>query len=663
MKKRKALLLVIAVMVAVMGVAAASVYIFRQEIKLLVFQALSEQVRLRYGYKLEVKNVEIRFPDEVELTGVKLFDTSRVTHQENQSPLLVFKKINVKVLNLLNPKEASRLSRVVLDSGYVDVSQFVESFARRDSAAHRSTEQNRFAKVEHEKASASGWNHKVRSFYAKLFDYLPDEIWLNNVRCRYQNQLNEVQANLVFEYAFLVRGHYEVLLNLEDASCADESNSVEIIAAGNLQKNSKELSVAAYVEKPFARLPFIEKFTGRKISFDSVRIALYPKILGAEQSTLAGSIDVANFSIDDKRMASQPIEVKSFSANCTVFLGEHSLRIDSSTVCKLNHLPLKFAAWLDKSDSLKAGFQLQTDTLPANLFFAALPGAMLSEMDGYDFRGKIAYSLFMDIDFQHLENIVLSPKVYQSNFQVASLGGQNSLSKLQSDFLYTAKSGGKEVQTIDVSTSSPFYKRLESLPPHLIWAVLTNEDGAFFRHHGFNTDAFSQSIADNIREQRFARGGSTITMQLVKNLYLTKEKTLARKFQEVLITWILENSGIVSKERMLEIYFNIIEWGPNVYGIGQASLYYFNKLPYQLTPAESVFLTSIIPMPKSFARAFDKNGQVTNGWKSKMKFIASEMFRRGYLETDDLNYDINLSGQALEDLKKVKQGYATMMIF
>ena len=136
---------------------------------------------------------------------------------------------------------------------------------------------------------------------------------------------------------------------------------------------------------------------------------------------------------------------------------------------------------------------------------------------------------------------------------------------------------------IVVGTENPDYTPLDQISPYLQKCVLTTEDPSFFRHRGFINEAFKQSIIKNIRTKKFARGASTISMQLVKNVFLTREKTLSRKLEEILLVYILENNRVVSKERMLEVYFNIIEWGPDVYGIGEASRFYFQKTPAELS--------------------------------------------------------------------------------
>jgi len=113
-------------------------------------------------------------------------------------------------------------------------------------------------------------------------------------------------------------------------------------------------------------------------------------------------------------------------------------------------------------------------------------------------------------------------------------------------------------------------------------------------------------------------------MQLVKNVFLNRNKTVARKLEEMLIVWFLENFQLSTKDRMYEVYLNIIEWGPRVYGINEASHFYFSKDASKLSLAESIFLASVIPHPKWFKYSFDENGHLrdfiitfTNGCRKR----------------------------------------------
>ena len=123
-------------------------------------------------------------------------------------------------------------------------------------------------------------------------------------------------------------------------------------------------------------------------------------------------------------------------------------------------------------------------------------------------------------------------------------------------------------------------------------------------------------------------------MQLVKNVYLNRNKTMVRKLEEILIVWLMESTRAVSKDRMYEVYLNIIEWGRNVYGIGEAARYYFSKQPSQLTLGESIYLASIVPRPKTGLYAFTYYGGLKPYISSYFRYIGNIMARRGLAPAD-----------------------------
>jgi len=129
-------------------------------------------------------------------------------------------------------------------------------------------------------------------------------------------------------------------------------------------------------------------------------------------------------------------------------------------------------------------------------------------------------------------------------------------------------------------------------------AVIVAEDGTFWSHGGFDWFEFRESIEKNIREGRAARGASTITQQLVKNLFLSSSKNPLRKVREWILTWYTEQS--LSKSRILELYLNLIEWGRGIYGIEAASQHYFGKSASELNRDEAARLAAIIPSPRRF---------------------------------------------------------------
>lgn len=144
-------------------------------------------------------------------------------------------------------------------------------------------------------------------------------------------------------------------------------------------------------------------------------------------------------------------------------------------------------------------------------------------------------------------------------------------------------------------------------------------------------------------------------MQLVKNVYLTRKKTVARKAEEALIVWLLETNRLVSKSRMFEVYLNIIELGPGIYGIGEAAAFYFSKRPSELNLAESIFLAHLLPHPKWYRSSFDSLGQLKPYLSDYYRIMSNFMLKKSLIsqeQYDALKPEIILNGPARELIVK-----------
>jgi membrane peptidoglycan carboxypeptidase len=164
-------------------------------------------------------------------------------------------------------------------------------------------------------------------------------------------------------------------------------------------------------------------------------------------------------------------------------------------------------------------------------------------------------------------------------------------------------------------------------------AVLTTEDGAFFHHRGFNHGAIKNSLIANLKARRFVRGASTISMQTAKNLFLTRDKTLGRKLEELILTDYLEQN--FTKAEILEVYLNIIEFGPNVYGIVDAAEHYFGRKPEELNLAECLFLASVLPRPVGFHKLYEK-GELSEAWMKNLHTLMEIAFKNGKISESEL---------------------------
>jgi hypothetical protein len=262
----------------------------------------------------------------------------------------------------------------------------------------------------------------------------------------------------------------------------------------------------------------------------------------------------------------------------------------------------------------------------------SLPPQFIPYMRGFKLGGKFAAKIDLAIDWADLESTVLDGSVGIRNCKVRKPGqGMDAKRFKQSFEHFVEQDNGKWISFV-VGSSNPDFVPYYDVSPHLVNSLITTEDSRFFRHKGFIVREFRTALIKDLEAGYFKYGASSITMQTVKNVILYREKTLARKFQELFFTWYLET--VLDKERIMEIYLNAIEYGPGVYGIGPASRMYFGKHPRDLNPVESAFFSSILPNPKKRYLQFC-DGQLTRWTSGKIARILGLMHKRARLTDDE----------------------------
>jgi Transglycosylase len=177
-----------------------------------------------------------------------------------------------------------------------------------------------------------------------------------------------------------------------------------------------------------------------------------------------------------------------------------------------------------------------------------------------------------------------------------------AIEKLRGDFVHEVELGSGAHKSIDVSPASPDFIPLADVPPLFLRALLLAEDAGFYTHSGIDLREVPAALLTDWARGGAARGASTITQQLAKNLFLSHEKQLGRKLQELSLTLLLESA--LGKARILEIYLNVIEWGPDLFGLRPAARAYFDREPRELTPVQVAFLVSLIPGPVKYQSSF-----------------------------------------------------------
>jgi monofunctional glycosyltransferase len=174
-----------------------------------------------------------------------------------------------------------------------------------------------------------------------------------------------------------------------------------------------------------------------------------------------------------------------------------------------------------------------------------------------------------------------------------------------------------------------FWVPLHKINRELIYSIIMSEDSTFLEHNGVNFNAMIDSLATNIRKREYQRGASTITQQVVKNVYINQDKTISRKLKEILIARDLESQ--FSKNEILEIYLNIAEFGPEIYGVGMAGFHFFGKNTKEINASQGAYLALMLPSPRRYYFSIHDNHYLSKKNYKKMRRILRDMRYLEYL--------------------------------
>ena len=330
------------------------------------------------------------------------------------------------------------------------------------------------------------------------------------------------------------------------------------------------------------------------------------------------------------------------------------LRVGDGTRVWVGSLPITVSGRVARRGPA-VSLDLAADKITEERIRASIPRPMLGPLTDLAVKGSFDYRLAFQLDVSRPDSVDFSVDVIPHGLQIDPARTRLRLLGLDQPFTATIHLPRGRTAVRDLSTANPTYRPLGAIDSTLTHAVLTNEDGGFFRHRGFNLEAVKQAISANLRAGAFKRGAGTITMQLARNLYLGHQRTLSRKAQEVVLAWVLEHLTGLSKERLLEIYMNIIEWGPDVHGAGEAAQYYFGEDPGRMSVDEALFMTTVVPSPLKWKYRFGKDGTLRPAERAQMHFIGRAMVGKGWLDP--------LRLPATDSLNVVLRGRARLVLF
>jgi len=439
----------------------------------------------------------------------------------------------------------------------------------------------------------------------------------------------------------------------------------ELGLSGSIAPRDYALDLNVFGVGGSVQVPYVARRFGALVSFDTVRVRLTGKDFVADdrtggQLTVRGSVAARGFSFFHKRLAAEDIVVRRGQLNFVATLGRGTFALDSGSRAELNQLVFHPEISVRLKPRLAVRLKLDSDPLATTAFFNSLPEGMFDVVAGTAGSGTLAYHLKADVDLARVDSLRLDSELRASpDFGISHFGAED-LGKLNRDFLFTAYNDRSDsLRTFAIGPSNPDFTPFNDVSPYLVSAILTSEDPRFFTHKGFMQKAFVNAAIQNIKEGRFARGGSTLSMQLVKNVFLNRQKNIGRKVEEMLIVWLIENTRLVSKQRLFEIYLNLVEWGPSkyrwpsgkrgVYGVKEAALFYYGKRPNELNLDECLYLVSIIPKPKYYRQSFNSYGGLRGPTRWFFQLIADLMQSKGLISSNQrgtLSYSVSLNGPA-----------------
>jgi hypothetical protein len=264
-------------------------------------------------------------------------------------------------------------------------------------------------------------------------------------------------------------------------------------------------------------------------------------------------------------------------------------------------------------------------------FMDATPRGLAPLIAGLRMTGTFGVKAELDFDSEHPNETRVRLNV-ANDCHIEQVPAELNPRRFASVWQREVRGANKQPIEIMSGPGSPNWVPIDAISPFMEAAVQVCEDGHFQYHHGFDFEAIQNSVKDNLAKGRFARGASTISMQLAKNLYLGKEKTLGRKLQEAVLTQLLEQE--LSKRELLELYLNVIEYAPGVYGIGPAAQHYFAKRASDLSLGQALYIASILPNPER--QHFDPDGKVSAAWTSYLQRLMRIAKKIGQISDEQL---------------------------
>lgn len=307
----------------------------------------------------------------------------------------------------------------------------------------------------------------------------------------------------------------------------------------------------------------------------------------------------------------------------------------SEGLVHLGEVDVRVDALLEADNALrKAVARVDTGRRDGAKIVTAFPPGLLPHLQPLRATGSGRLGFDMNIDMDQPEKTDLQVTADFKDLEITRLNPAIDFELLRKTFETHFEMPDGEILVNVTGPESERWTPLDKVAPLVPLAIVAQEDGGFWNHKGISLLHLRGSLQANVEKRRFARGGSTLTMQLSRNIFLNRHKTLSRKLEEVIVAWLLEQT--FTKQELMELYLNVVEFGPKLFGIGDASRYYFAKEPADLTPVEVAFLARLLPNPRKFHEQFEK-GEIKEYYAASMMRLLALLVDRGLLDRASLD--------------------------
>jgi len=610
-------------------------FISRTIILKMVIKNISSKIDTRYNAYLAITDADFSGLFTIHLNRISLCS-------KNSDDTLVKIKdlfISMRILPLL-------LAKLKPESLLID--SLTINFIKKDSIDNFRflLRKKQTADNENDSEQVMNYAERFNIFLEAIFNKIPEHFRLTNFNLSVTDSAYFAMHIKQFE---IINHTFKTNIKIDESPA-----NAGIMLEGKIDPSNKMAGIKIYSpDTSKVRIPFVLNKWNLRFAFDTLQFHLTNTSLADNILSLDGFSSVNDLVLNQPKISTSDVTMNFGEINYHVKIGEDYYELDSSTNVTYNKLTFNPYIKLRPKPTPQLELRIHKNWFTSQDLFESLPGGLFNNLQGIQTNGELAFYFDFSVDTSVPDSLEFNADLKRKQFRIVHYGAGN-LAKMNDNFEYTAYEKDVPVKTWTIGYPDPSFISLDKIPLQLQYSVMTSEDGGFFQHRGFYIDAFKESIATDIKQKRFARGGSTISMQLVKNVFLKRNKTVARKLEEMLIVWLIENNAITTKERMFEVYLNIIEWAPGIYGINDAAKFYFNKKPAQLTLSECIFLTSLIPRPKGFKYQFE-NGHLRAHLADYYRLVSNKMLRKGWISERDtvkLIPDVELKGPALQFLKK-----------